>query len=96
MQPFPLMEDIRSKSSFFFEKGKKLRVSVYEDGREAGDSGPGLLEGVERGKEVAKGTLVLGERLWVDSEGLNVDLFKRKEKYVKWKEEFDKIAEACK
>ena len=98
MQPFPTMDVIRTKSSFFFKPGQKHAVSVYADKLRPSDNGPGIVEAaVGKGAErLAKGTLVLGERLFVDSETANGDPFKRKERYVKWKEEFDKIAEACK
>ena len=98
MQPFPVMDTIREKSNFFFKPGRKHGVTVYADKKGFSENGPGIVEAAmgEDAESLATGTLTLGESLYVDSEGLNMDPFQRREKYVQWKEEFDRIAEVCK
>lgn len=79
-----------SEGNFFFRKGKKFQVSVFKDRYAVGAGGPGLGD-VDYGDRVAVGEAVLGEGIWVDSEGVNRDPFKKPSQVNKWREEFDKI-----
>jgi hypothetical protein len=95
MQPFPASADLRANSNFFFSAGRNLPVTIYRDPRGPSDNGPGIVDVIEKSSMVlAKGTLTLGNSLYIDSEALNKDPYKRVEKYVKWKEEFDKIGKS--
>ena len=95
MQPFPIMSDIRANPNFFFKPGKKLPVTVYRDAKKPTENGPGIVD-VKTSKVdvLATGTLTLGDSLYIDREEVNGDPYKRKEKYVLWKEEFDKIGQS--
>lgn len=79
-----------SEGNFFFRKGKKFQVSVFKDRFAVGAGGPGLGD-VDFGQRVAVGEAVIGDGVWVDSEGVNRDPFKRPSQVAKWREEFDKI-----
>lgn len=79
-----------SAGNFFFQKGKKFRVSVFRDRFAVEAGGPGLAD-VDYGERVATGEVVLGEEVWVDSESVNRDPFKRPSQVAKWREEFAKI-----
>ncbi|KAL9602441.1 MAG: hypothetical protein Q9219_001865 [cf. Caloplaca sp. 3 TL-2023] len=79
-----------SENNFFFKKGKRFRCSVFKDRFGVGEGGPGLGD-VDYGKRMATGEVVLGETVWMDSEGINRDPFKRPSQAAKWREEFDKI-----
>lgn len=96
LQPFPGTVDVRSNPGFFFSPGKNLPVTIYRDLRGASEDGPGIVDVIGKSGDVlAKGTLMLGNGgLYIDSVALNKDPYKRVEKYVKWKEEFDKIGKS--
>ncbi|KAL8834411.1 MAG: hypothetical protein Q9176_007498 [Flavoplaca citrina] len=79
-----------SANNFFFQAGKRFKVSVFEDRYGIDAGGPGLGD-VDYGKRLATGEVVLGGEIWVDSEGVNRDPFKRPSQTAKWREEFDKI-----
>ncbi|KAL8650132.1 MAG: hypothetical protein Q9226_005273 [Calogaya cf. arnoldii] len=82
-----------SASNFFFQAGKRSKVSVFEDRYGVNAGGPGLGD-VDYGKRLGTGDMVLGKEkgeIWVDSEGVNRDPFKRPSQTAKWKEEFAKI-----
>ena len=79
-----------SANNFFFRAGKKFKVSVFEDRYGIDAGGPGLGD-VDYGKRLATGEVVLGGEIWVDSDGVNRDPFKRPSQTAKWREEFDKI-----
>lgn len=81
-----------SEKNFFFQKGKKFPVSVFRDRFGVSQGGPGLGD-ADYGERVATGEVVLGQDIWVDSEGVNRDPFKRPSQVAKWKEEFDKIGQ---
>ena len=101
MQPFqstegPLGDTLTSDSNFFFRPGQTFPVTIYEDGKEAGTPGPGLLDDVLAGKAkvLGKGTVTLGEGRYVDSVLMNQDPFEVKEgseKFKAWKKVFDSI-----
>ena len=98
MQPFqstegPLGDTLASDSNFFFRPGQKFSVSVYEDGKGAGEPGPGIVE-VSKLKLLGKGEMTLGEERYVDSVLMNKDPYEMKdgnEKFKVWKAVFDQI-----
>ena len=98
MQPFQSTEGVNSDSlssdsSFFFRPGQKFPVKVFVDNKKFDANGPGLGD-YDNAKIIAKGTMTLGEGLYVDSYWLNKDPFERiegNEKFKKWKKEFDRI-----
>ena len=98
MQPFqstegPLGDTLASDSSFFFRPEQKFNVSVYEDGKGAGEPGPGIAD-VGRLKSLGKGELTLGQGRYVDSVLMNRDPYEMKdgsEKFKAWKKVFDRI-----
>ena len=95
MQPFPTNAELEASSSFFFEPGSKISVQIFADEHDATAHGPGLTSSC--GKEellLATGTVTLGKSVVVDSKTMNADPFKRVEKVVKWREEFDKIGKS--
>jgi hypothetical protein len=67
MQPI----DKASPPSWFAPRAS-FSVVVFEDANDAIAQGPGLASG---GQELAKGTLTLGNSVWVDYEKLNVQDF---------------------
>ncbi|PVH72326.1 pyridoxal-dependent decarboxylase domain protein [Cadophora sp. DSE1049] len=92
MQPFPLNSELDASSSFLFKPGRKISVLIFADEHDATAHGPGLASSC--GKEellLATGTVTLGKSVVVDSETMNTDPFKRMERVVRWREEFDKI-----
>ncbi|TEA15040.1 Aspartate 1-decarboxylase [Colletotrichum sidae] len=76
-------------SGFFFRPGATFKVGVWED-RERGDPSSSFAS-FELGDFVGRGRLTLGESVYVDSEGMNYDPFKKVEKVTEWRREFDKI-----
>ena len=98
MQPFQSSEEansdsLTSDSSFFFHPGQKFPVKVFEDKKKYNATGPGLGD-YDNAKVVTKGTMTLGETLYVDSYWLNKDPYERiegEEKFKKWKKVFDRI-----
>lgn len=95
MQPFPSNTDLESSSVFFFKPGSKHTVQIYQDEYDATAHGPGLASSCGK-KELllASGSMTLGKGVVVDSETMNGDPFKRIERVVKWREEFDKIGQS--
>ncbi|KAL8918120.1 MAG: hypothetical protein Q9208_007562 [Pyrenodesmia sp. 3 TL-2023] len=79
-----------SKGNFFFQPGKRFKVSVFRDRFAVGEGGPGLAD-CGYGERVATGEVVLGSEVWVDSESINRDPFKRPSQVARWREEFAKI-----
>ncbi|KAK1640741.1 pyridoxal-dependent decarboxylase domain protein [Colletotrichum phormii] len=76
-------------SSFFFQPGATFKVGVWEDGDRS--SASSKYASFELGKFVGRGELTLGESVYVDSEAMNLDPFKKVEKVAEWRREFDKI-----
>ncbi|KAI1080418.1 hypothetical protein F5B20DRAFT_580451 [Whalleya microplaca] len=76
-------------SSFFFRPGAIFKVSVWEDKDRSHESSK--FASFELGKFVGRGILTLSESVYVDSEAMNFDPFKRKEKVTEWRHEFDQI-----
>ncbi|KAI0060318.1 pyridoxal-dependent decarboxylase domain protein [Artomyces pyxidatus] len=55
----------------FFQPGLKVDITIYHDRRTAQSQGPGLADNL--GTPIARGTLTLGDSIFVDSTMLNVD-----------------------
>lgn len=69
MQPFPPMKDLDVQDNFFFSAGRTLEVTVYSD-----PFPTSTLDPIDLGKLkdiVAKGTLVLEDDIYIDSDRLN-------------------------
>lgn len=86
----PTVGGTRGGSSFFFRPGAKFAVSVWEDGarteRSAKSARPGL------GRLVGRGHLTLGSgNVYVDSEAMNFDPYKKVSRVAEWRYEFDQI-----
>ncbi len=90
MQPFLPTADLIKGNSFFFRPGQRFPVRVFENTKDAKAEGPGLAD-VGQAQPIAKGTMTLTENVYVDSEDLNKDRFKKPGKFARWKAEFDKI-----
>ncbi|KAG6358563.1 hypothetical protein INS49_012080 [Diaporthe citri] len=99
MQPFPSENSVlASLPDFFFRPGKEFEVSVWEDPTPGGNDAEHTLsawgalgrDGSEDGL-VGRGTMVLGESVFVDAEHLNFDPYKRVDDVGAWTEEFEKI-----
>jgi glutamate/tyrosine decarboxylase-like PLP-dependent enzyme len=95
MQPFLTTEELlappgHSHHQFFFRPGQEFSVKIFRDPHQPDAKGPGLADVTEK-EQIATGTMVLGERLYVDSDHVNKDPFKPKQTYARWKAEFDKI-----
>ncbi|KAF4919982.1 putative L-tyrosine/L-aspartate decarboxylase [Colletotrichum viniferum] len=76
-------------SNFFFRPGATFKVGVWEDKNRSDESSKWAC--YELGKFVGRGTLTLGDSVFVDSEAMNFDPFKRFEKVTEWRHEFDQI-----
>ncbi|KAI1854573.1 hypothetical protein JX266_000691 [Neoarthrinium moseri] len=76
-------------SGFFFRPGARFRISVWEERGRGNDSAE--YANSKRGKQLGKGTLELGQSVFVDSEAMNFDPFKKAEKVNEWRYEFDQI-----
>ncbi|RWA14500.1 hypothetical protein EKO27_g597 [Xylaria grammica] len=76
-------------SSFFFRPGATFKVGVWED--KDRDRESSRFASFELGDFVGRGTLTLGDSVYVDSEAINFDPFKKVEKVSEWRYEFDQI-----
>ncbi|KAI8949332.1 pyridoxal-dependent decarboxylase domain-containing protein [Xylaria longipes] len=76
-------------SSFFFRPGATFKVGVWEDGYRTKESSN--FASFKLGKFVGHGILTLGDSVYVDSEAMNFDPFKKVEKVSEWRYEFDQI-----
>jgi hypothetical protein len=99
MQPFPSRNSVlASLPDFFFRPGKEFEVSVWKDPTPGERDAENVLsawealgrDGSEEGL-VMRGTMVLGESVFVDAEQLNFDPYKRVDDVGAWTEEFQKI-----
>ena len=98
MQPFLPTKQLTGEGDpiqnhFFFRKGAKRSVTVFKDKYGLRAGGPGLAD-VDYRDRIASGEIVLsGEEVdvWVDSEMVNRDPFKRPSPVDDWKKEFDLI-----
>lgn len=100
MQPFqstegPLGDTLSADSEFFFTPGREFSVSVYEDPKDAGTSGPGIVDVKGNGARlIGKGKMKLGQGRYVDSVQINKDPYEvpeGDEKFKAWKKIFDQI-----
>ena len=76
-------------SSFFFRPGAQFAVSVWEDEARTDQSTESAAPG--KGPLVGRGTLTLGPDVYVDSEAMNFDPYKKPERMAEWRYEFDQI-----
>ncbi|KAI0455119.1 pyridoxal-dependent decarboxylase domain-containing protein [Xylaria acuta] len=76
-------------SNFFFRPGAAFKVGVWEDGDRSSESS--RFASFELGSFVGRGILTLGDSVYVDSEAMNFDPFKKVEKVSEWRHEFDQI-----
>ncbi|KAK7709317.1 hypothetical protein SLS64_006229 [Diaporthe eres] len=99
MQPFPSKNSVlASLPDFFFQPGKEFEVSIWEDPTPGDNDAENMLsawdalgrDGSEEGL-VGRGTMVLGESVFVDAEHLNFDPYKRVDDVGAWTKEFEKI-----
>jgi len=94
-QPYPSNSDLKASSSFWFKPGERLAVKIYLDTHAPTAQGPGLASGCEKPENLlATGHVTLGTEVYVDSETMNLDPFKKPETAAKWREEFDKIGKS--
>ncbi|KAI1498074.1 pyridoxal-dependent decarboxylase domain-containing protein [Biscogniauxia marginata] len=77
--------------SFFFRPGATFKVGVWED--EARDNPSSDYASFDLGPLIGRGLLTLGDSVYVDSEAVNYDPYKKKEKMSRWRQEFDQISE---
>ncbi|KAI0517404.1 pyridoxal-dependent decarboxylase domain-containing protein [Xylaria bambusicola] len=76
-------------ANFFFRPGATFKVGVWEDGDRSNESS--RYASFELGKFIGRGTLTLGDSVYVDSEAMNFDPFKKVEKVSEWRYEFNQI-----
>lgn len=76
-------------SSFFFRPGATFKVGVWEDKNRKNESSN--FASFDLGEFVGRGILTLGDSLYVDSEAMNFDPFKKVDKVTEWRHEFDQI-----
>lgn len=91
--PFVITSETRDgksrRSRFFFRPGAKFRVVVHEDGDRGNENVKYATS--ELGPLVAEGTLTVGDTVFVDSEAMNQDRYKKESKVNQWRHEFDQI-----
>ncbi|KAI1494277.1 pyridoxal-dependent decarboxylase domain protein [Biscogniauxia mediterranea] len=75
------------KECFFFRPGATFNVSVWEDKAREKPT----IDFNNLGTLIGSGKLALGDRVYVDSEAMNYDPFKKEERIPMWRHEFDKI-----
>ncbi|KAI0436642.1 pyridoxal-dependent decarboxylase domain-containing protein [Xylaria telfairii] len=76
-------------SNFFFRPGATFMVGVWEDGDRSNECSK--FATTKLGNFVGRGVLTLGESVYVDSEAMNFDPFKKVERVSEWRREFDQI-----
>ncbi len=74
-----------SGSGFFFRPGARFAVSMWEN---PAAPQPGTENG---GTLVGQGSLTLGPDVYVDSEAMNFDPYRKVERVAEWRYEFDQI-----
>lgn len=88
MQPFPETNK-ELPPQFFFKKGNKFSVKIWEEPEPKRTSGPGLLDHL---KEVCEATMVLNKDIDVDTEWPNGDSYKSsKPDSDYWQKELENI-----
>ncbi|KAF2702797.1 pyridoxal-dependent decarboxylase domain protein [Pleomassaria siparia CBS 279.74] len=99
LQPFPDRTTVLTAlpSFFFFTQGKKLEISVWRDPvKRTERSGKHILdawEALDKQHLLGKGTMTLGDSVYVDCEMLNLDPDKTVDNEDAWKKEFEKYLE---
>ena len=92
--PMVITSETRSgksrRSKFFFRPGAKFSVKVYLDGDRSKESAEWATLKLDK-EPVAEGTLTVGDTVFVDSEAMNEDPFKKVDKVKEWRHEFDQI-----
>ncbi|KAI1330742.1 pyridoxal-dependent decarboxylase domain-containing protein [Xylariaceae sp. FL0255] len=78
-------------SNFFFRPGATFEAGVWADKDRNNESSK--YASFELGDFIGRGTLTLGDSVYVDSEGMNFDPFKKVDKVTEWRDEFDKIGQ---
>ncbi|KAF6815192.1 hypothetical protein CSOJ01_03644 [Colletotrichum sojae] len=76
-------------SNFFFRPGATFKVGVWEDKNRKNESSK--FASFDLGEFIGRGTLTLGDSVYVDSEAMNFDPFKKVDKVTEWRREFDQI-----
>lgn len=79
------------RSGFFFRPGATFKVGVYLDGDRENQSAEYAVSKEKLGDKIGEGTLVLNDSVFVDSEAINHDPFKKVEKITEWRHEFSQI-----
>ncbi|KAK7754117.1 hypothetical protein SLS62_003963 [Diatrype stigma] len=80
----------RGGSSFFFRPGARFAVSVWEDLARSEHSAESARPGP--GRRIGRGHLTLGSGdVYVDSEAINFDPYKKVSRVAEWRYEFDQI-----
>lgn len=77
------------RSGFFFRPGRTFHVSVYYDGDRSDESVEFATSRL--GGKIGEGTLTIGDSVFVDSEAMNHDPFKKVDRVNEWRHEFDQI-----
>ncbi|KAK6840601.1 pyridoxal-dependent decarboxylase conserved domain protein [Apiospora arundinis] len=78
-------------SQFFFRPGATFKVSVWKDANRSHHETFDIKKLQSSGSFVGRGTLTLGDSVFVDSEAMNADRFKKVEKIDEWRHEFAQI-----
>lgn len=79
----------KRRSGFFFRPGAKFQVSVYLDG--CSDDPSSEYVCFKYADPIGNGHITLGEGVYVDTEAMNKDPFKKVDKVKEWRHEFDQI-----
>ncbi|KAK7992840.1 pyridoxal-dependent decarboxylase domain protein [Apiospora saccharicola] len=78
-------------SQFFFRPGATFKVSVWKDRGRSDSETFDIKNLTTPGNFVGRGTLTLGDSVFVDSEAMNADRFKKVENINEWRHEFGQI-----
>ena len=76
-------------STFFFRPGAQFRVRVWEDEHRTDESTESAAP--DKGPLIGEGMLTLGPDVYVDSEAVNFDPYRKPERMAEWRYEFDQI-----
>lgn len=76
-------------SQFFFRSGATFKVSVWKDQGRSDSETFDIKNPTTPGNFVGRGTLTLGDSVFVDSEAMNADRFKKVENINEWRHEFN-------
>ena len=95
MQPFPPTKDLvgdgnPANNHFVFREGQSFDITVFKDKFAVRRGGPGLAN-IDYRDRIANGKMTLAKDVWVDSETVNRDPFKKPSPIDDWRKEFDLI-----